>query len=191
MILARSDWLEPPKRPGPEPAKGTTFSGKCVGVTDGDTIRVMYEGREVKVRLYGVDAPEKRQPYGAAAKKFASGMVFGKPVVVSVRDRDRYGRSVGWVKTAGGEVLNLALVRAGLAWWYRDYAPNDHDIAEAQRQARRAGLGLWSQRNPVPPWEYRKQRRSMIETGTLGPVCLAGCNVPWNRTGAAYGREVV
>lgn len=138
---------------------GTQFTGKCVGVADGDTIRVMHLGREEKIRLFGVDSPEKKQAYGSAAKKFTSSMVFGKTVTVEVRDTDRYGRTVGWVKTSDGRVLNIELVRAGFAWWYRDYDPDDTKLANLEESARQAKRGLWQQKNPTPPWDYRRMER--------------------------------
>lgn len=136
-----------------------TFSGKVVAVTDGDTIKVLHQYQEVKVRLHGVDSPEKNQDYGTKAKQFTSEMVFGETVSVEVRDHDRYGRVVGWVKTPDGKVLNLELVRAGYAWWYRDYARNDTQLERAETQAKSARRGLWADKNPVAPWDFRKKRK--------------------------------
>lgn len=142
-------WNNPPSQ---------DFTGRCVGVADGDTISVMYHGREERVRLHGIDCPEKGQPFSDAARKFTAQMVFDKVVTVEFRDRDRYGRTVGWVITADGRVLNLELVKAGLAWWYRDYAPNDELLADAESAARQAGKGLWSDKNPIPPWRFRRTK---------------------------------
>jgi micrococcal nuclease len=91
------------------------FSGRVVAVTDGDTIRVLRNRREVRVRLYGVDAPESKQPFGSRAKQFTSGLVFGKAVTVRVRDVDRYGRTVGEVILPDGRNLNQEIVKAGFA----------------------------------------------------------------------------
>ncbi|MCL5104139.1 MAG: thermonuclease family protein [Armatimonadetes bacterium] len=142
-----------------EAPKGT-FSGKVVGVSDGDTIRVLYKNGEVKVRLFGVDSPEQSQAYGGAAKKFTSNMVFGKTVKVEVVTYDRYSRAVGWIKTDEGRSLNQELVKAGLAWWYSHYDPYDTRLADLEAQARKAHRGLWAQRNPEPPWEFRKEERT-------------------------------
>jgi len=106
-------------------AQDAEFSGKVVGVIDGDTIDVMHLGKAERVRLYGVDSPEKNQAFGTKAKQFTSDQVFGKEVRVVVRDTDRYGRTVGDVFLPGGKRLNEELVRAGMAWWYKDYAPRD------------------------------------------------------------------
>jgi len=102
-----------------------TFTGEVVGVSDGDTISVMRGGKAVKVRLHGIDCPEKKQAFGTRAKKFTSDLAFGKEVTVRIQTTDRYGRSVGVVILPGGKNLNWELVSAGLAWWYRKYAPDD------------------------------------------------------------------
>src|SRR2546422_9117216 len=101
------------------------FTGKVVGVTDGDTISVMHNGRAEKIRLHGIDCPEKGQAFGQRAKQFTSTLVFGKEVTVTVQDSDKYGRTIGEVTLLDGRVLNHELVKAGLAWWYRKYAPED------------------------------------------------------------------
>lgn len=137
------------------PALAQTFTGKVVGISDGDTIRVLKEGREVKVRLHGVDAPESRQPYGTKARQFTAAFAFGKAAKVDVKDTDRYGRTVGDVSVAS-KSLNQALVKQGMAWWYRRYAPNDRVLAALEAQARRAKRGLWADRSPVAPWDFRR-----------------------------------
>src|SRR5712691_7992763 len=106
----------------PIPSFATDFTGRVVGVADGDTIKVMHNGKAEKIRLHGIDCPEKAQPFGSKAKQFTSGMVFGKTVTVHVTDMDRYGRTVADVILPDGRVLNRELVAAGLAWWYRQYS---------------------------------------------------------------------
>jgi len=132
-----------------------TFSGKVVAVTDGDTLGVLRDGKEVKVRLHGIDAPESGQAFGATAKQFASEKVFGKTVTVRVTDTDRYGRLVGEVSLVGGASLNEALVQSGLAWWYHQYGAKERKLAEAEIDARAARRGLWADANPTPPWAFR------------------------------------
>lgn len=147
-------------------AAAEEFSGKVVGVTDGDTIDVLRRGAEVTVRLHGVDTPEKRQPYGHRAKKFTVSMVFGRQVRVNVVDIDRYGRTVGVVvRISDGVELNEALVAAGYAWWYRTYAPNDRRLRALEQQARAGKKGLWKQEDPVPPWNWRRGARSSESDG--------------------------
>jgi micrococcal nuclease len=131
------------------------WSGKVVGVSDGDTIRVMLSGRETKVRLFGIDCPEHDQAFGDKARRFTAKMVFGKVVEVNQVDQDVYGRSVAWV-SVDGKSLNKELLRAGLAWWYRYYAENEHELEKLEAEARQNKIGLWSSRNPIPPWEFRR-----------------------------------
>jgi len=133
-----------------------SWSGKCVGVSDGDTIKVLHGGKAEKIRLYGIDCPESHQDFGQRAKQFTSDMAFGKVVKVQQVDTDRYGRTVAWV-SVDGKSLNKELVRAGLAWWYRQHAPDDNDLKKLENKARKAKAGLWAHPHPVPPWKFRKQ----------------------------------
>ncbi|NKE70185.1 thermonuclease family protein [Candidatus Manganitrophus noduliformans] len=135
-----------------------SFSGKVVKVSDGDTISVMHQGRAQKVRLHGIDAPEKRQAFGNRAKKFTSDLAFGRVVTVQAVDVDRYGRIVGEVILPDGRSLNRKLVKAGLAWWYRKYS-KDKSLGELEEEARSARRGLWIDPNPIPPWEFRKKEK--------------------------------
>ncbi len=135
------------------------FSGRVVGVTDGDTIKVMHNGMAEKIRLYGIDSPEKGQAYGTKAKQFTSEMVFGKDVTVKTHGLDKYGRTIGVVMLPDGRNLNHELVKAGLAWWYRKYAPHDDTLRELEEKAQQTKHGLWADPHAVPPWEWRKLRR--------------------------------
>ncbi len=133
------------------------FTGKVVGVSDGDTITVLHNGKGERIGLHGIDCPEKRQAFGKRAKQLTSNLVFGKTVTVQVLDRDRYGRTVGEVLLPDGRSLNHELVRAGLAWMYRRYT-NDQSLSDLEEEARVAGRGLWADPEPVPPWEWRIMR---------------------------------
>ena len=110
---------------------------------DGDTNTVLHNGKAERIRLHGIDCPEKRQAFGRLARQFTSTVVFGKSVMVKVLDRDRYGRTVGEVVMSNGGVLNHELVRMGLAWWYRKYAPEDTVLEHYEPEAREAKRGLW------------------------------------------------
>jgi len=134
------------------------FSGEVVGVTDDDTIEVMREGKAEKVRLDGIDCPEAHQAYGGEARQFTSKEAFGKIVTVKVKEKDRYGRTVGEVILPSGKSLNRELVREGFAWWYREYAPDDKILERLESAARAAERGLWADAKPIPPWEFRKGR---------------------------------
>ena len=139
-----------------------TFSGKCVGVTDGDTVKVLRDGREVKIRLEGIDCPESGDAFSAKAKKFTSSLVFGKVVTVRVKELDQYGRTVGTV-FVDGQNISLALVQAGLAWHYKKYS-SDPALAQAENTAKAAEIGVWSLPNPAPPWEVRAQKAQAVSS---------------------------
>lgn len=129
--------------------------GRVIGVSDGDTITVLDSSKKtLKIRLAGIDAPEKAQPFGQRSKQSLSGMVYGKEVAVLFDERDRYGRIVGKVVLPDGDV-NLAQIRAGMAWHYKRYS-NDKTYAAAEDMAKREGRGLWADRNPTPPWDWRR-----------------------------------
>jgi endonuclease YncB( thermonuclease family) len=130
------------------------FSRRVVGVSVEDTINVMHDGRAEKIRLYGIDAPEKGQAFGNRAKQFVAAPAFGKEVEVEVKDRDRYGRTVADVILPDGRNLNHEIVKAGFAWWYRKYAPKDTELERLESKARQAKRGLWVDPHPVPPWEF-------------------------------------
>ncbi len=124
-----------------------------MGIADGDTIRVLDAAKhEYRVRLEGIDCPEKAQPFGEAAREAASRLAFGKQVVVRVVGVDDFRRTLGRV-TAEGEDVNLALVRQGFAWRYK-YS-RDEALLAAEREARAARRGLWQDKDPVPPWKWR------------------------------------
>lgn len=132
------------------------ISGKVVGVHDGDTFTMLVGHTQLKVRLHGIDCPEKKQDYGTVAQKFASDKIFGKVVSVSISDTDRYGRLIGTVHL-NGATLNEMLLRDGLAWHYCKYDKSErwHRI---QDSAYKAGIGLWSMKAPIAPWEFRKRK---------------------------------
>ena len=137
------------------------FSGKVIAVKDGDTLKVLRDSTTaVTVRLYGIDCPERGQAFAQKAKQAASVLAFGKTVAVVEKDVDRYGRTVGNVILEDGRSLNHELVRSGLAWWYRKYAPKDTELETLEKAAREVNAGLWADANPVPPWKWRKERRS-------------------------------
>jgi endonuclease YncB( thermonuclease family) len=140
------------------------FRGTVVSVADGDTIDVRRaDGSTVTVRLHGVDCPEKNQPYGQKATAFTRRLVDGDRVTVRVGDMDRYGRYIGAVRLSDGRSLNEELVAAGMAWWYRRYAPDNTRLRSLEQQAREAERGLWSRESPIPPWDWRRGERDAKE----------------------------
>lgn len=134
------------------------WPARVVSVTDGDTIKVLQEGKEIRVRLYGVDTPEKKQPFGQKAKAFTAAMVAGKMVEIETIDRDRYGRPVVIVNE-GDQCLNEELVKNGFAWVYRQYCKRVEcrDWLVTESRAQSARVGLWVDPSPIAPWDWRKK----------------------------------
>jgi endonuclease YncB( thermonuclease family) len=138
-------------------ALAADFSARVVGVSDGDTMTVLSADQtQTKIRLAGIDAPETGQDFGSRAKKAASELAFGKDVTIQPEGKDRYGRTIATVILPDGRSLNRELVREGLAWWYRQYAPNDAELATLESEAKAAKRGLWSQPGAIAPWDWRK-----------------------------------
>jgi len=140
-----------------------TITGHVVGVADGDTITVLDADKvQHKIRLAGIDAPEKQQAFGSRSKESLSDLVFDKTVNVETDKRDRYRREIGKVLVNGRDV-NLVQVERGMAWFYRQYqreqSPNDRKLYEAAEDAAKADRrGLWRDTDPVPPWEFRHNK---------------------------------
>jgi endonuclease YncB( thermonuclease family) len=154
-------------------AWGDTLSGKVVGVADGDTITVLDASHQQhKIRLQGIDATEKAQPFGQRSKENLSRLVFNKDVWVEWAKRDKYQRIVGkvWVQPASCPTCPMTLdvghaqITVGLAWWYRKYAneqlPADRGAYEfSEEEAKAKRVGLWVDSLPIPPWDWRKGER--------------------------------
>ena len=124
---------------------------------DGDSIDVRRGDTTLRIRLHGIDAPEKTQPYSNVARRRTEELAGGRVVRVDVEDRDRYDRIVARV-FVDGEDLSLVLVREGLAWHYRHYS-SDPRLAYYELGARQKRLGLWQDPDPEPPWTFRKRQR--------------------------------
>lgn len=155
VILGAIAWLRTGDATRAKPLAAA--DGQVVAVIDGDTIGVMLDGKETRVRLYGIDAPEKSQPHGMDAKAALSGMIFGKVVRIEDHGQDRYGRKIGRIHCQDRDI-NLELVRDGWAWWYVDYAKRDSELSSAEAEAREARRGLWADPDQIPPWEWRAER---------------------------------
>jgi endonuclease YncB( thermonuclease family) len=143
----------------PTSSHADSFRGKAVGISDGDTISVMRRGRAIKVRLHGIDCPEKKQPFGTRVKRYTSDMAFGRQVTVQAQNTDRYGRIVGEIILPDDSSLSKELVFVGLGWWNRKYDPNDRALKALETGVRGAKRGLWVDKNPIPPWEWRRGKR--------------------------------
>jgi endonuclease YncB( thermonuclease family) len=136
----------------------SNYTGKVVGVIDGDTIEVLHNQYPERIRLSGIDCPEKGQAFGKRAKQAASALVFGKDVTLQTHGHDKYGRTLADVLLPDGTNLNHTLVKEGWCWWYRKYAAGDVVLEELETRARASGIGLWADPQPVPPWEWRKRK---------------------------------
>jgi endonuclease YncB( thermonuclease family) len=145
--------------PIPAVSFATDFSSQVVSVLDGDTIEVLHNNKAERIRLNGIDCPEKGQAYGKRAKQAASELVFGKQVMLQTFGKDKYGRTIADVILPDGTNVNHTLVKDGWCWWYRKYAPGDTVLEGLEKDARETKKGLWVDPAPIPPWVYRKARR--------------------------------
>jgi endonuclease YncB( thermonuclease family) len=159
----------------PALAFAATLKGEVVGLSDGDTVTVLdAQKTQYKVRLAGIDAPEKRQPFGDRSRQHLASLAFRRQVVIEWHKTDRWGRIVGKVVVDRIDVC-LEQVRAGLAWHYLDYAreqsPEDRSAySEAERVARAKRLGLWRDPQPMAPWDFRRsQRQKPLSEEALRP----------------------
>lgn len=136
----------------------SNLSGKVIGVTDGDTIDILYDNKPLRIRLAHIDCPEirKQQPFGAQAKKFTSDNCFGQIVrVLHKNELDRNKRLIGEVINAQGLNINKELVKSGLAWHFIKYS-SSQEYAVLEKNARATKVGLWKDPHPTPPWNWRK-----------------------------------
>jgi endonuclease YncB( thermonuclease family) len=129
-----------------------SFTAFVTRVADGDTLTITVDGHNERLRLYGIDCPEKKQPFGDLAKQFTAELAESNNVIVALHGTDHYGRLLGDVTLADGKVLNRELIKAGWAWWYREYVPLDSALEELETDARRKRLGLWADDSPIAPW---------------------------------------
>ena len=127
---------------------------------DGDTIKVVINGKEEKIRLYGIDTPEKKQAYGQAATAAIKQILTGRDIKIKTMTKDKYGRSVAMVY-ADGKNVNEIMVKAGYAWVYRKYCKDDfcNDWLKYEKQAKKTNRALWQDGNPEPPWEWRHRKK--------------------------------
>lgn len=129
------------------------LSGKVVSIHDGDTITVLQGKQQVKVRLFGIDAPELKQPYGKKSKQFLANLIAGEAVEVEENGKDKYKRVLG-VVYYNGQDINAQMVSSGYAWAFVKYSK---DYVKHQEYAVSKKFGLWSDKEPIAPWEFRKK----------------------------------
>lgn len=129
------------------------LSGKVVSIHDGDTITVLQNKQQIKVRLFGIDAPELKQPYGKKSKQFLANLIAGKVVEVEPKGKDRYKRTLGIIHFKGQDI-NAQMALSGYAWAYVKYS---RIYVDQEKLARENKRGLWQSSNPTPPWVWRKR----------------------------------
>ena len=136
--------------------------GRVVSIIDGDTYDLLLEnGKSVRIRMHGIDAPERGMPYNKVSKEYLGKLCANARIRYVREDTDRYGRMVAKGYLEDGRNLEQEMVRAGMAWHYTRYS-SDKKLASLEKDAREKRRGLWQDSNPVAPWEYRKMKRSRI-----------------------------
>ena len=133
------------------------YSGKVVKVSDGDTLTVLVDRKQIKVRLLEIDAPELHQAFGQRSKQSLGEMCAGHDATVRSTGKDKYGRVLGRVD-CGGVDANAEQVRRGMAWVYDRYV-TDRSLYALQSEARATHAGLWADKEPTAPWVYRRQQK--------------------------------
>lgn len=145
--------------------QAASVDGRVVGISDGDSVTVLdIDNVQHKIRLAGIDAPEKGQDFGNRSKESLSELVYDQIVLVQTEKKDRYGRDIGKVLVQGVDA-SLVQVQRGLAWHYKAYereqSANDRKLYDfAESEARASRRGLWVAPDPVPPWEFRRKKRT-------------------------------
>ena len=161
----------PPHTPAYQFCPCDEFTAHVVRILDGDTIEVLHNRHPERIRLSGIDCPEKGQAFGKQAKHATSELVFGQDVKIETHGKDKYGRTLADVRLLNRTHVNHMLVGDGWCWWYRKYAPGDTELEKVEKDAREAKKGLWVDPVPVPPWVYRKAKSGQsLDRSDLMPL---------------------
>lgn len=171
------------------PCWSMVWEGKCIHVADGDTVTILAPNHEhVKVRLYGIDAPEGGQDFGNIAKRTLSELAHGKVLRVEEYDIDKYGRTVAMLYDTDGTSINAQLVSAGVAWVYRKYCVADFcgQLLDIEQRAKDAKRGLWARGNTIPPWEYRLASTTHADVPNKTPKGVPGIKLHGNVNSFVY-----
>lgn len=155
---------------------------QVIAIKDGDTIEILKDGKPLRIRIQGVDCPEKKQDFGTKAQQFTSDLVFGKRVKLVVHGQDRYRRTVGEIVLPDGRNLGNELVKYGFAWHYKAYS-KDPELARLELEARAAKRGLWAGPSPVAPWDYRRPKNKQA---TFAKTASKPAPTIINKNGPAY-----
>jgi micrococcal nuclease len=144
--------------------KEQDVKGRIIGIVDGDTYDILVGGNKtVRIRMEGIDAPEKGMPFYKVSKQYLADLCFGKYVRLEINDTDSRGRKIAFTYLDNGKELSHEMIKAGLAWHFKKYN-NDADLANLEVQARAARVGLWIDHSPMPPWKNRELHRKGIST---------------------------
>ena len=134
------------------------FTVRVVSISDGDTFTAINKDNlQLKIRIFGIDAPEKKQAYGNKSKEFLSSLIFGKSISIDVQSKDRYGRYLAYVYSPEGKDVSLLMIHEGMAWHFTKY-DNNEVYEAAQMVAKKAKRGLWADPSPIAPWEFRPNK---------------------------------
>lgn len=138
-------------------------SGKVIKIVDGDTYDILLDNLTTKrIRMEGIDAPERGMPFYKVSKDYLGSLCFGQVVRIEQTSTDRYGRTIAKTFSANGSELGLLMVEAGYAWHFKKYS-SDIQLANAEIEAQTKRLGLWVDENPIAPWEFRKKQKQSIK----------------------------
>jgi len=139
-------------------AQAEIIRGKVIKIADGDTLTLLTDSdKKIRIRLAGIDTPERKQPFGNTAKNALAKLVFQKKILIETQTKDRYGRTVGIV-FLDNQSINNELVRQGMAWVYKKYT-NNKTLYELENKAKTKMVGLWADENPIAPWDWRRGKR--------------------------------
>lgn len=141
----------------PKQDVGTSQSGIVTHVVDGDTFDILISGEKKRIRMDGIDAPERGMDYYKNAKTYLGNLCMTHEIRIEITDTDKYGRSIAKSYLPDGRELGQEMVKAGLAWHFKKYS-DDAILAQLEQEAKEAGIGLWSLSNPEAPWENRKRK---------------------------------
>ena len=143
-----------------EAAADKEISGKVIKIVDGDTYDILLVNNTTKrIRMEGIDAPERGMPFYKVAKDYLGSLCFGQVVRIDQKSTDRYGRTIAKTYAADGKELGLLMIEAGYAWHFKKYS-SDSQLATAEIAAKNKRLGLWADASPVAPWDWRKKTKA-------------------------------
>ena len=148
----------------------TEHSGKVIKIVDGDTYDILLKDNISKrIRMDGIDAPERGMPFYKVSKDYLGDLCFGEIVQIKQTSTDRYGRTIAKTYLANGSEVGLLMITAGVAWHYKQYS-TDAQLANAEIEARKNRIGLWVDEAPVAPWAWRKNKKQKIPASNIKTV---------------------